>query len=136
MVKLDDGNVVGDPMEKTTLDALEWNLTKSDVVTPGQNSPHKYPLTIKRRFQFSSALKRMSTVSALSRGRFIASVKGAPETVKTMLHTVPSHYDDTYKAFTRRGSRVLALGMKEMEGVSSDKVYIQRYFFLRLIYFR
>ncbi len=124
-------------MEKTTLDALEWNLTKSDVVTPGQNSPHKYPLTIKRHFQFSSALKRMSTVSALPRGRLLVSVKGAPETIKTMLHTVPSHcYDDTYKAFTRRGSRVLALGMKEMEAVLTDKVYIRCYFFLRLVDFR
>lgn len=28
LVKLDDGTVVGDPMEKTTLDSLEWTLGK------------------------------------------------------------------------------------------------------------
>jgi len=28
LVRLDDGTVVGDPMEKTTLDALEWQLLK------------------------------------------------------------------------------------------------------------
>lgn len=28
LVKLDDGTTVGDPMEKTTLDALEWSLNK------------------------------------------------------------------------------------------------------------
>jgi len=28
LVKLDDGTVVGDPMEKITLEALEWNIAK------------------------------------------------------------------------------------------------------------
>lgn len=49
-------------------------------------------------------------------------VKGAPETIKSMLATVPDFYDDTYKWYTRRGSRVLALGYKETESMSQDKV--------------
>ncbi|KAF9042913.1 cation-transporting ATPase [Panaeolus papilionaceus] len=122
LVRLDDGMIVGDPMEKTTLDALEWTLNKGDVVTPSQSSSYKVALTIKRRFQFSSALKRMSTISTLPGGKLVAAVKGAPETIKTMLHTVPAEYDDTYKWFTRQGSRVLALGMKEMEPLTSDKI--------------
>ena len=64
----------------------------------------------------------MSTVSVLPGGKILAAVKGAPETIKTMLSVVPEHYDDTYKWFTRKGSRVLALGMKEMEPLSVDKV--------------
>lgn len=77
---------------------------------------------IRRRFQFSSALKRMSTISSLPGGKTLAAVKGAPETIKTMLAVVPAGYDETYKSFTRKGSRVLALGMKEMEVMSGDKV--------------
>ncbi|PPQ99954.1 hypothetical protein CVT24_009533 [Panaeolus cyanescens] len=122
LVRLDDGMVVGDPMEKTTLDALEWTLNKGDLVTPAPSSSYKVALTIKRRFQFSSALKRMSTISTLPGGKLVAAVKGAPETIKTMLHKVPADYDDTYKWYTRQGSRVLALGMKEMEPLSLDKI--------------
>lgn len=96
-----------------------------ELITPSNRSaPHAAQLTIRRRFQFSSALKRMSTVSSFPGGKTLAAVKGAPETIKTMLAVVPDHYDDTYKWFTRKGSRVLALGMKEMEPMSTDKVSI------------
>ncbi|KAJ2930562.1 hypothetical protein H1R20_g6550, partial [Candolleomyces eurysporus] len=123
LVKLDDGAIVGDPMEKTTLDSLEWNIVKGETLAPkSSNAPHKTIITIKKRFQFSSALKRMSTISALPNGRLLCSVKGAPETIKGMLESVPSHYDDTYKWFTRNGSRVLALGIKEIDPLSNDKI--------------
>lgn len=93
-------------------------------MVPARNSAIKTQLQIRRRFQFSSALKRMSTISSLPGGRLLISVKGAPETIKTMLSVVPNGYDDTYKWFTRKGSRVLALAMKEMDALSSDKVSI------------
>jgi magnesium-transporting ATPase (P-type) len=93
-----------------------------DSVTPESATvPHATALRIRRRFQFSSALKRMSTVSTLPNGSAIAAVKGAPETIKTMLATVPENYDATYKWFTRRGSRVLALGIKNLEGNPSPE---------------
>jgi manganese-transporting P-type ATPase len=79
----------------------------------------------------------MSTVSVLPGGKALAAVKGAPETIKTMLSVIPEHYDDTYKWFTRKGSRVLALGMKEMEAISVDKVsMIIQYCPVCLVHFR
>lgn len=76
----------------------------------------------RRRFQFSSALKRMSTISSLPGGKTLASVKGAPETIRGMLKDCPAWYDETYKWYTRRGSRVLALGAKDMDTLNMDKV--------------
>jgi len=118
-------------MEKTTLEALCWQLKSSDNVRPiplGDDAAsavaaQKASLNIRRRFQFSSALKRMSTVSTLHSGKALACVKGAPETIKAMLRTPPSWYDETYKWYTRRGSRVLALAFKEMHGANVDKVH-------------
>ena len=42
--------------------------------------------------------------------------------VAGMLAVVPEGYDETYKYYTRRGSRVLALGFRETESMSAEKV--------------
>ncbi|KZW01439.1 putative ATPase [Exidia glandulosa HHB12029] len=124
LVRLEDGTVVGDPMERATLDALEWELDsgKMDVVVPRHKGGPVHRIEIKRRFQFSSALKRMSTVSGVA-GRTMVAVKGAPETIRGMLSVVPPTYDETFKWFTRRGARVLALGWKEQQALSNDKIH-------------
>lgn len=120
LVKLDEGDIVGDPMEKATLTSLGWTLGKNDTLTSkaGVNSTQ-----IKRRFQFSSALKRQSSVATIithhpQTGKRIRStfvgVKGAPETIMKMLVKVPADYEATFKYFTRRGSRVLALAYKHL----------------------
>lgn len=120
LVKLDEGDIVGDPMEKATLTALGWTLGKNDTLTSkaGANT-----VQIKRRFQFSSALKRQSSVATITvhhpqtgkkiRSTFVG-VKGAPETIMKMLVKVPADYEETFKYFTRRGSRVLALAYKHL----------------------
>lgn len=125
LVLLEDG-LVGDPMEKTALDALRWKLSQGDHLSPIENLPGKpkVQVNVRRRFQFSSALKRMSTVSYVTEGgvrRTLAAVKGAPETLRSMYKNLPSDYDETFKGFTRRGSRVLALGYKFIDS-SGDSI--------------
>lgn len=130
LVKLDEGEVVGDPMEKATLTSLGWTLGQNDTLTskaPTSTKANSTPsippdsVQIKRRFQFSSALKRQSSVATVtstdrSSGRRFKStmvgVKGAPETIRTMLVDTPPKYEETFKYFTRNGARVLALGYK------------------------
>ncbi|KAK4163309.1 putative type V cation-transporting ATPase [Cladorrhinum sp. PSN259] len=127
LVKLDEGEIVGDPMEKATLSALGWSLGQNDTLSskPASTSASGISGTaqVKRRFQFSSALKRSSSVATVNashsktgqklKGTFV-SVKGAPETIMKMLVTVPRDYEETYKYFTRRGSRVLSLAYKQL----------------------
>ena len=83
-----DNSIVGDPLEKATLKAVNWNLTKSEAVIPIKG---KSPgLKIIQRHHFSSSLKRMSVVAGYTTGSstdatYIVTVKGAPETLKNMV---------------------------------------------------
>ncbi|KAG9234606.1 hypothetical protein BJ875DRAFT_461061 [Amylocarpus encephaloides] len=131
LVKLDEGDIVGDPMEKATLTSLGWTLGKNDTLTSKSISAMKgasfgnasCTVQIKRRFQFSSTLKRQSSIATVTvlnpstgkkvRNTFVG-VKGAPETIMKMLVKVPEDYEETFKYFTRKGSRVLALAYKHL----------------------
>ncbi|KAI8978621.1 cation-transporting ATPase 4 [Pilobolus umbonatus] len=118
LVQLEDG-IVGDPMEKETLKALQWELGPHDHVFP-KGEKRTQHLQIRRRYQFSSALKRQSSVATLvhpsfSGSKTLIAVKGAPETLKTMYTNVPDNYVETFRNFTRKGSRVLALGYKFLD---------------------
>ena len=133
LVKLDEGDIVGDPMEKATLTSLGWGLGRNDTLTgrPSGNSKGGTAggeiVQIKRRFQFSSSLKRQSSVALVlttdkstgkkTKGTFVG-VKGAPETIRTMLNRTPPHYEETFKYFTRNGGRVLALGYRYLSAES------------------
>ena len=83
-------------------------------------------LKIFQRYHFSSALKRMAVIAGYSTGgsldtHYIAAVKGAPEALKSMFSTVPANYDEVYLALSRKGSRVLAVGYRNL-GVLSHQV--------------
>ena len=117
LVKLDDGEIVGDPMEKATLKALGWTVRGKDEVSRAKTGS----VHILRRFQFSSALKRSSSVASYNNNLFVA-VKGAPETIRKRLTEVPENYDEIYKSFTRSGSRVLALASKQLPSLSQKDI--------------
>lgn len=117
LVKLDDGEVVGDSMEQATLKAANWTVGDKDSVERARDNGKSEKIKILRRFQFSSALKRSSSISSVNtlQGKNLISVKGAPETLRGMISELPANYEDIYKSFTRSGSRVLALGYKYID---------------------
>nr|MBE5724996.1 putative cation-transporting ATPase 13A1 [Cucujiformia] len=124
LAQLDDG-LVGDPLEKATLLAIDWNLTKSDVVIPKKGKSNA--LKIFNRFHFSSNLKRMSVIAGYTpinstETHYISTVKGAPETLRSNFKNIPEKYDEVYLELSRRGARVLALGFKELGKMSSQEL--------------
>ncbi|KAI8126736.1 Manganese-transporting ATPase 13A1 [Lucilia cuprina] len=124
LVMLEDG-LVGDPLEKATLTAVDWNLTKQESVIPKRGKLK--PLRIYQRFYFSSALKRMSVLAGYlspfgNEVNYIGTVKGAPEVLIKMLKNVPENYEKTFLEYSRRGARVLALGIKEFGNLSNQQV--------------
>ncbi|KAK9463437.1 uncharacterized protein V1516DRAFT_661568 [Lipomyces oligophaga] len=122
LVRLDEGDIVGEPMEKATIKSLNWAVGQNGVLQSGNKTGPTTKVRILRRFQFSSALKRSSSISTSS-NKFFISAKGAPETIRTMLKKIPDGYEDTYKYFTRRGSRVLALGIRYLaDDLSINKI--------------
>lgn len=124
LVQLDDG-LVGDPLEKATLTAVDWTLTKGDAVIPKKG---KSPgLKIFHRYHFSSALKRMSVIvgyipSGTTETVYNVTVKGAPETLKQMFSDLPEKYDEVYLKLSRRGARVLALGWAELGRLTTQEL--------------
>ncbi|KAH9507584.1 hypothetical protein Btru_051519 [Bulinus truncatus] len=124
LVQLDE-ELVGDPLEKATLKAVEWTLTKGETVVPQKKKTHG--LKIYHRFHFQSVLKRMSVVightpAGSTEIQYSAAVKGAPETLKPMFSNLPSNYDEVYLKMARRGARVLALGYKKFGNMSHQQV--------------
>lgn len=129
LVQLED-TLVGDPVEKASLNAINWILSKNDFIAPRKSKMP--PLKILNRFYFSSSLKRMSVLAAFkcpktaNKTIHIASVKGAPEVLRGMLQNIPENYDSTYLELAGRGARVLALARKEMTINTNDLKNLKR----------
>lgn len=114
-----DNNIVGDPMEVESLNAIKWAPSKGDIVsrTSGPNQKIK----ILHRFHFESSLKRMSTIASTESNNPtpFATMKGAPETVMNFLKEIPPNYIETYKYFSRQGYRVISLAYKTFSSKSN-----------------
>jgi cation-transporting ATPase 13A1 len=129
LVRLEEGDIVGEPMEQATLNSLGWTLGRNDILTANKATSssgagyatHNDMVQIRRRFQFASSLKRQSSIATVittnrktqkrTKSTFVG-VKGAPETIRHYLTEVPPHYEETFKYFTRNGARVLALAYR------------------------
>ncbi|KAL5711687.1 putative manganese-transporting ATPase pdr2 [Ranunculus cassubicifolius] len=123
-----DNKLVGDPLEKAAMKGIDWIYTSDEKAKPKRGGSNS--VQIVQRHHFASHLKRMAVVVRIQ-DDFHAFVKGAPETILDRLTDVPSSYVETYKKYTRQGSRVLALAYKSLsemtvsEARSLDREYVE-----------
>lgn len=120
-----DEKLVGDPLERKVLEAINWNYSKSGVVSPKKGRIP--PLKIHQRFHFNSTLKRMAVIASYKLDMsndniYICTAKGAPEFIRPLLKQVPDNYDDVYLEMSRSGARVLALGYKTLGALSHGEL--------------
>ncbi|XP_010521514.1 PREDICTED: probable manganese-transporting ATPase PDR2 [Tarenaya hassleriana] len=106
-----DNKLVGDPLEKAALKGIDWSYKSDEKALPKRGNGNA--VQIVQRHHFASHLKRMSVIVRIQE-EYFAFVKGAPETIQDRLVDVPAAYVETYKRYTRQGSRVLALAFKPL----------------------
>ena len=74
-----------------------------------------YELALLRRFDFSSKLQRMTTITkSINESFFKAFCKGSPEKVRSLCNpeTVPKNFDKVLEEYTSKGFRVLGMAAK------------------------
>lgn len=119
-----EGQIAGDPMEKATLEFMDWNLSASDVVSSRSKSSAVTSYQICHRFPFSSALKRMSViVKDNSNSNLFVAVKGAPEVLQGMFVDAPEWYETVFTSLAQSGARVIALGYKDYKLPSTSATF-------------
>jgi len=125
-----EGEIVGDPLEKAALQAVQWMMIGPDLVT-SKPSKGGDRLHILRRYPFASELQRMAVLAqhhgpglgyreegSASAGRYdrvLGLVKGSCDALKPRLLDAPENLDDLQDQLTKVGFRVLCLAAKEMK---------------------
>lgn len=110
-----DNKLVGDPLEKAALKGIDWTYKSDEKAIPKRGGGSA--VQIVQRHHFASHLKRMAVVVRIEE-EFFAFVKGAPETIQDRLTELPPAFVETYKKYTRQGSRVLALAFKPLSDMT------------------
>uniref|UniRef100_A0A0D3E1K0 Cation-transporting ATPase n=1 Tax=Brassica oleracea var. oleracea TaxID=109376 RepID=A0A0D3E1K0_BRAOL len=116
-----DNKLVGDPLEKAALKGIDWSYKSDEKALPRKGNGNS--VQIMQRYHFASHLKRMSVIVCIQQEYFMF-VKGAPETIQDRLVDVPASYIETYKRYTRQGSRVLALAFKRLPDMTTANIVL------------
>jgi len=140
-----NNSLVGDPLDVKMFEATGWVLDEPSSRTKQEESvvhamvypkdmrrvemdqelesnmstvqERQFCSAIIRRFEFSSALQRMSVICKNEYdNRFRIFVKGSPEMISTlcMKHTLPDNFNEILEKYTKEGFRVIALSQKLM----------------------
>jgi cation-transporting P-type ATPase 13A2 len=104
--------IVGDPLEIEIYNSTNSKL-EDDKVT---NLDSNVSVSILKRFEFLSELQRMSVIVGIEKQRILIT-KGSPEIFKTLanVETLPKDYESVLESLTKKGYRVLSIGMKSIE---------------------
>lgn len=138
-----EGSLLGEPLEAAMFKWTEADLSEEPVplylpdgsraLTVDAKPAHvsvvskgARKLAICKKFDFSSALRRMSVIVKgfdQPQGATVY-VKGAPEAIVGLCaqNSFPDKYDEVLNHFTHNGFRVLAFAGKTLEGGSWDEV--------------
>lgn len=131
-----EGGLAGDPLECAALAALGWTVGAGARARPlldGEAPPvmagsgskpngglrpsasaagFREGVTVLRRWPFSSALRRMTTLVRLPDGATRVVTKGAPEAIAGLLASPPAGYHGAATALSLAGARVIALAWR------------------------
>ena len=107
------GEVIGDPLEIAAFSAAGWTLGKENKPQLPKSLKVTGSFSVARKFHFNSTVKRM-TVICINKNRSLALTKGAPETVRDLLSSVPDGYDRVHQELVCLGARVIALAYREL----------------------
>jgi len=138
-VALLNGQWFGDPLDIEMFKATKWSIidNQDEIVSTEQtveqyfyppevmskiqdNTEYKkdwYQLKLEHKFDFSSALQRMSAIVSNrfdEKNKYILFVKGSPEMIEKLSipETLPRDYKTALKKYTQKGLRVIALAYK------------------------